>query len=290
MKYKTEAVKNNIIDRSLLNVSCHDYHHGNSLHLLKLSYAAYAGTLDGIAAKKDCSITEKFVADAGYQMKRIETRRGIYAPNAIIVWDDTDIIIAFQGIEPTAWNQWATDIHLFKKPFCTGEAHRGFVNSVELIWPAIMKCLQTLYVSKRERVFVTGHSLGAGMSQVASAKLMFEEGIRPAAVYNFGCPRALSSEGVRIYNEQLGDCTYRVVNNNDIVCMLPPEIMGFSHVGQFKYISSQGELLDNPEFWLVLRDGLRSSIKALAKLNPISGLTNHHPLAYIKSLEKLNTQ
>lgn len=161
----------------------------NALHMMKLSYAVYAGTTDNVGSREDWSITERLVRDAGYDIHKIEAKQGLYEPNAMICWDEENVFLIFRGTEPTAWNQWATDALAKRIPFCIGKAHRGFLSAVEVIWPEIVSRLQQVDPDKRKLLFVGGHSLGAGMSQVASAKLAFtEENRPPAAVYNFGCP------------------------------------------------------------------------------------------------------
>ena len=125
------------------------------------------------------------------------------------------------------------------------------------------------------------------MSQVGASKLEFEETLHPAAVYNFGCPRAFNFDGANLYNQRLGSRTFRVVNNNDIVCNVPLELMGFSHVGQFKYLTPDGGLRDDPSSWWLLLDGAWGNVKALADLNAADILTDHLPQNYTESLRKL---
>jgi len=280
-------MKERTIDRSQFHGAIRKYNDYNSLHIMKLCYAVYAGTTDTVGADEDWDITEKLMMDAGYKMKHFDARKGIYEPNAMVVWDDDNVFLVFRGTEPTSWNQWATDANLLRKPFCIGEIHRGFANSVELIWSNIMECLNNVYLGKEKRLFIAGHSLGAGMSQVAASKLEFEEELHPTAIYNFGCPRALNCEGAKQYNQRLGSCTYRVVNNNDIVCNVPLEIMGFSHVGQFKYISASGELRDDLSDWRLLLDGVWGGAKALSDLKIAAFITDHLPPSYTKKLENL---
>ncbi len=279
-------MKNYVIDRNKFNPSS-NWSASNALHMMKLSYAVYAGTTDNIGASEDWSITEKLVEGAGYQMQKFEKRDGIYEPNAMVCWDDNTVFLIFRGTEPLSWNQWTTDVNLFRKPFCIGEVHQGFANSVELIWPEIMECLREVYIGKANLLFVGGHSLGAGMSQVGASKLEFEETLHPAAVYNFGCPRAFNFDGANLYNQRLGSRTFRVVNNNDIVCNIPLELMGFSHVGQFKYLTADGNLRDDPSSWWLLLDGTWGNIKAWADLNPADIITDHLPQNYTESLRKL---
>lgn len=257
----------------------------NALHMMKLSYAIYAGTTDEVGSSENWSITEKLVSEAGYEMRRIEATLGIYDPNAMICWDQDNLFLIFRGTEPTAWNQWLTDFLIKKVRFCTGKAHQGFLKAVDLIWPKIVNCLQEVDPEKRKRLFVGGHSLGAGMSQVASARLASTTASRvPEAVYNFGCPRALDSAGARAYNERLGVNTFRVVNNNDLVCSLPPEWLGFSHVGQLRYLTSGGDVLENPTPERLHLEAALGKIRALAKLKGFDFVSDHLPHHYAKQL------
>lgn len=280
-------MKNFVIDRKEFTSSS-DWHTSNALHMMKLSYAVYAGTTDDVGAKEDWSITDRLVRKAGYEIRKVEAKDGIYEPNAMVCWDDTNVFLIFRGTEPTAWNQWATDANIVKASFCIGEVHEGFLTSVELIWPQIVSCLQEANLSQQKSLFVGGHSLGAGMSQAAVSKLEFEEErLQPTAVYNFGCPRALNLNGADLYNERLGSRTYRVVNNNDIVCGIPLESMGFSHVGRLRYLTSDGKLLDDPASARLKLDRLLGRIRSLAKLNPADFVTDHLPDNYTKILSAI---
>ena len=279
-------MNNYIIDRSEFD-SSGNWSVSNAFHMMKLSYAVYAGTTDNIGSSEDWSITETLVNSAGYGVKKIETHEGIYEPNAMICWDEHNVFLIFRGTEPLSWNQWATDADLFKKPFCVGEIHGGFATSVESIWQQIMETLKEVYDAEHKLLFVGGHSLGAGMSQAATSKLEFEESINPAAIYNFGCPRAFNVDGADLYNQRLGSKTFRVVNNNDVVCNVPFENMGFSHVGQFKYLTSDGKLWDDPSYWRQFIDSVSGGARALTELNPVDSITDHLPQNYTACLKRL---
>ena len=277
----------------------------NALHMMKLSYAVYAGTTDiekGLP-KEDWGITERLVSEAGYDFQKIEDRRGLNEPNAMVCSDENTVFLIFRGTEPASWRQWATDANTIKTPFSVGQtfigkAHSGFLSQVDLIWERIVAILNVLGRDNRSRqLFVGGHSLGAGMSQIACAKLWFEdESLHPAAVYNFGCPRALNPDGAGFYNERFASRTYRVVNNNDIVCRIPLKkrtisilgghsiIGGFSHVGRLKYITADGALLDK----FPTEKGFRMSLRRLNSLDKLDFATDHLPDHYIESLNALH--
>jgi len=288
--------KNEFVPSSLWSVS-------NALHMMKLSYAVYAGTTDiekGLP-KEDWGITERLVNAAGYDFRKIEGQRGLNVSNAMVCSDENTVFLVFRGTEPASWRQWATDANTIKAPFAVGQtsigkAHSGFLSQVDLIWEKIVGGLKEVGRDNRPRqLFVGGHSLGAGMSQIACAKLWFEdESLHPTAVYNFGCPRALNPVGAGFYNERFASRTYRVVNNNDIVCKIPLKktalrvgghsiIGGFSHVGQLRYITADGKLLDK----LPAATGFRRGLRRLAALEKLDFAIDHLPDHYIASLSAL---
>jgi len=281
-----------------------DWSISNAIHMMKLSYAVYAGTTDierGLP-KEDWGITERLVSEAGYTFHKIEDRKGLNEPNAMVCSDENNVFLIFRGTEPSSWRQWATDADTFKSPFLVGQtsigkAHNGFLSQVELIWEKIVASLKEVGRDSHPRqLFVGGHSLGAGMSQIACTKLLFEDqNLHPTAIYNFGCPRALNTNGADFYDERLASRTYRVVNNNDIVCRIPLKkrtfsfagghsfIGGFSHVGQPRYLTADGKLLNR----IPGRRGFRGVLKRLASLDKLDFATDHLPDHYLDSLSAL---
>jgi hypothetical protein len=127
-------LKKYVIDRNEF-VPSSDWSSSNALHMMKLSYAVYAGTTDNVGLPEDWSVTERLVLGAGYKLQIIEKRKGIYEPNAMVCSDENCVFLIFRGTEPTAWNQWATDAQTFRTPFGDGEVHTGFLSTVDLIWP-----------------------------------------------------------------------------------------------------------------------------------------------------------
>lgn len=271
----------------------------NALHMMKLSYAVYAGTTDNVGAREDWSLTERLVRGAGYELRKIESRDGIFEPNAMLCWDDANVFLVFRGTEPTAWNQWATNANCSIAPFCIGGVHKGFLKSVDLIWPQVIQGLRDIRANGTRRLFVGGHSLGAGMSQAAVSRLAFEPGgFDVCAVYNFGGPRALDVTAAMQYNQRLGARTFRVVNNHDIVCEVPLEVMGYAHVGQLRLMNAEGRLQDAAEAMKPagLLDKFRAfqgldaqaRILALRELEPSAFVTDHLPDRYTGKLAALN--
>jgi len=76
--------------------------------------------------------------------------------------------------------------------------------------------------SKKTKIFVTGHSLGAALASLFSYVLLlcdYESSI--ASVYTFGQPLVGNFQYAKIMNEKLGSRFHRWVNHNDIVCRIP---------------------------------------------------------------------
>jgi hypothetical protein len=97
-------------------------------------------------------------------------------------------------------------------------AHQGFTKALDSVWEAIDHALDHLTCP----VFYTGHSLGAALATLAASRR------RPHAVYTFASPRV----GNGAFVDSLGSLpVYRVVDDQDALTRLPPESLGFRHVG-----------------------------------------------------------
>lgn len=96
--------------------------------------------------------------------------------------------------------------------------HKGFRKALDSVWDEIEKELSQLVCP----IFYTGHSLGGALASLAAARC------KPRAVYTFGSPR-VGNEAFAASLQTLP--IHRVVNNKDAAALLPPEILGFRHVG-----------------------------------------------------------
>jgi hypothetical protein len=83
-------------------------------------------------------------------------------------------------------------------------------------------------------LYITGHSLGGALATVALRYLEKVEGLKDqiAACYTFGSPRVGNAD----FESDIRSPVYRVVNFTDIVTFLPLFTMGFTHVGDVRYL------------------------------------------------------
>jgi len=181
---------------------------------------------------------------------------------ALVIADDTKIIVAFRGTEPTELEDWFTNIQTSKTPVRSGSVHTGFLKALQLVWKcptvqhdvfATIKQLRTNHQS----IWFTGHSLGAALATLAMAKLWWEDKIAANGLYTFGSPRVGDSEFVWAVENRFGSRIFRFVNHDDIVPRVPFYVRGYSHVGILKYLNSAGNLRAAPSW----RDRLKQWFK-----------------------------
>ena len=110
-----------------------------------------------------------------------------------------------------------------------GKVHRGFNEALDEVWPDLLPHIKNLHRNGC-KIWMTGHSLGAAFATLAASRFGNVQG-----VYTFGSPRV----GDGAFRENLKIRIYRIVNNDDIVPRVPPS-GGYVHVGELKYIDSNG--------------------------------------------------
>ena len=248
---------------------------GNAIHMLRHANLAYF-TEEEI---------KKSLALHGYECVYLTAKEGIYEPQGFFAYNEKVAILCFRGTEPTNFNDWLTDLSLLKTQFVWGQVHTGFYKSIDLLWPQIKEVLEKYYYGKPNKLFVTGHSLGAAMATVGAARIEAELLMHPVSVYTFGSPRVFDQMAANTYNAIMGSRTFRIVNNNDVVTDIPFEMMGFSHVGSFKYLDTNGMLKTDPSWWYLLLDGAFGAITDIGDFD-LDMLEDHCTTCYLDALKK----
>lgn len=124
--------------------------------------------------------------------------------------------------------------------------HSGFYGTVDNVFNRIVEIARAA-IAAGKKVFVTGHSKGAGECLILAGRLFWECAITVQPVYCFGCPRVFD-QAAQVAFEKIGLTVWRVVNANDVVCRLP-SLFGYHHVGQVAFFDSEGELSENPKLF-----------------------------------------
>jgi len=163
--------------------------------------------------------------------------------------------LVFRGTEQKT-KDYQIDADAIQEPVGDGDAevHEGFVKALDSVWKEVVSGLEKI----TSPVFFTGHSLGAGLATLAASRR------RPTAVYTFGSPRV----GNEAFCLSLKDMPiYRVVDDSDLVTKLPPEALGYRHVGELHQLTAPS----TSDFDLIH--------------HPPKPLADHAPINYVERLQ-----
>jgi hypothetical protein len=132
--------------------------------------------------------------------------------------------------------------------------HSGFYNNFLASFNMIKKYIDPFLQHGRRprKLFVTGHSLGAGIATVAAAYFMMQydwDKLPHTLVHvTAGSPRVLSKSMVTLLDERRVDFgnsakIYRVVKGKDMVTNVPPTSKDFHHMVPPVYISDTSKVI-----------------------------------------------
>jgi len=189
-------------------------------------------------------VTEKFNHKAGFtEVNFFEDK----TTQCFVASNEKFAIVAFRGSEARLREgdsdpgyllaDWMANFNFFPEKWGQGaNVHRGFKAALSEVWTDLEK-----HISKLQRnnlkIWFTGHSLGAALATLAADRYGNVQGL-----YTFGSPRV----GDQDFKADFKVNTYRFVNNSDIVTRVPPPSM-YCHVGELKYIDSEGRIYDHVE-------------------------------------------
>jgi hypothetical protein len=149
-------------------------------------------------------------------------------------------VVAFRGT--AGLRDIVTDLMAWRTRWAPGgKVHAGFACALRRVWPTLV-----LSLGEREgRLVYTGHSLGGALATLAATL------VPPDALYTFGSPRVGDSAFARLL-ERI-DPT-RITGCADLVCAVPPDWLGFSHVGTMSYLDRNGQVHRGPPQELTRED------------------------------------
>src|SRR5712692_2174233 len=145
---------------------------------------------------------------------------------------DHTLVVSFRGtVSP---DDWLHDLDAVPAPYEPvanfGVVHQGF----QLVYLAVRNSVLTQLGKATKgftRLILTGHSLGAAVSELAAPDLLRNAGLNvQPEVQNFAGPRAGHRDFASIFDVQIDVC-FRVVNVWDIVPHVPPTLALYEHGG-----------------------------------------------------------
>lgn len=228
-------------------------------------------------AYEDIATVENYLKEQNFKFKKIKYFEVENAQGYGISFP-TYTMLAFRGTEPTSFGDILADIKAWPADSETqGNVHAGFKGEVDKLWPSITKWIKNK--NQKDKFIVTGHSLGAAMATIVTSRLV-EEGFTNVVLYTYGSPRV----GDREWGKQFDNIeAYRFVNNNDIVCQVPP-FGYYSHVGDLHYMTYDMKIKTNMTWFQRFLDKGKGKLKAWSKFQLFDGLYDHLGSKYIKRI------
>jgi|WetSurMetagenome_2_1015567.scaffolds.fasta_scaffold01442_3 hypothetical protein len=206
--------------------------------LIRASHLAYAISADG-KQLVDSPETQADLDVTGYLKGRLTISQpaGRDGVDAFLFGRTrkNEYLLAFRGtLAPSLPSEqdffrvlqdWLADgkIELRTGSELAGQVHRGFLESLDHLWPGLEQLLTpAVRADLREGMplYVTGHSKGAAVAQLAAYRLA-QRGIRPSAVYTFAGPRPGDAAFAAAF-EATFPGALRFEHRDDLVPHVPP--------------------------------------------------------------------
>lgn len=183
-----------------------------------------------------------------------------------------DVAVVFRGTDFTSVRDWLTDIVF---PQSSGY-HGGILLAYLTVHARILQALQRI-VRPNTRVYVTGHSLGGGLAQIAALQLeptLLAAGVQrnDIVLYHFAGPRVLSPTRA----SELGSSVphhFAVLNKDDLVTHVPAQN---SAGNEFRHVPRVRVLY--PRRAMVTETGSSYQAAVLSPLTP--GVAAHYQSIY----------
>lgn len=161
-----------------------------------------------------------------------------YDTDGVVMSNDEVVIIAFRGTELTAgWNSALRDFIRTNANFVQApingfgqevKVHAGFWNAFQEVRDYIITLVKK-HRTSGQKVWVTGHSLGAAQAVLTAITLQTKK-IPVQGLYTYGCPRVGNDQFARLFPKMN---VQRYVYALDLVPMLPDDlILGYRHIGK----------------------------------------------------------
>ncbi|HNV70939.1 MAG TPA: lipase family protein [Candidatus Ozemobacteraceae bacterium] len=182
----------------------------------------------------------------------IDVRQKTADTQVMIMSNERLVIVVFRGSESSSGGSFSpvkaiydwilTDLNFFPKPVeywgRKVRVHRGFWNALDVVYPRLKTMVNDHLAGSDKRLWITGHSLGAGIVPLAAYRLAFD-GVPVYGVFSFAGPRVGNEEFTDLCRDRFPQFQ-RWVNDHDLVTMLPFPWLGFKHVSKPNNLYNDG--------------------------------------------------
>ena len=249
----------------------------NALRLAEASQLVYVPSWD--------EVEKKILGEWGFASFRPFDKEDA---EAFICGNDAVLILAFRGTQTL--EDWQTDFKVKLVKSSVGRVHRGFTESLDNIWEDIKQSIAQ-FCDKSQKIWITGHSLGAALAALAVDRLTEGEE-EVSGLYTFGQPRVGDKEFAENFDWKIKSRSFRFVNDEDIVTRVPPRLLGYEHIGTVRFFDYQGTLFKDNIAWKRWLSSCESgSARSLDRFSELKGqypnCTEDHSLnRYLANIRK----
>ncbi|MBF0502706.1 MAG: lipase family protein [Candidatus Riflebacteria bacterium] len=167
----------------------------------------------------------------------------------------SDVFLTFRGTETENFWDWRIDADVTQ---CVdrvlgengGQVHCGFSEALNTVWDDLQKVLSDWKVGESSKIWITGHSLGAAIAELAGARLSLtlpENSIR--SLYTFGKPKVGDARFSEFVDGKLAGRAFFIANNRDIVPRIPPEKWGYAPSGKL-WLINESHKIEPAHVWV----------------------------------------
>jgi len=234
----------------------------NAYLLMLACYYAYGNNLNvADFASFQAKFREVFTRWGLREFDFIDIRARTADTQAVVMSNEKLVVVVFRGSESrtggafdpvkTLYDWVLTDFNFFKLAVPLWgdgiKVHRGFYTAVDVAYPRLKTLVRDHLAGGDKRLWVTGHSLGAGLAPLAAFRLAFD-GIPVQGVAHYAGPRVGNEAFVTACRARL-PFLQRWVNDHDLVTMVPFTWMNFRHAGAANNLYPDGRvILGDQEF------------------------------------------
>jgi len=177
--------------------------------------------------------------------------------------NEDEVFVTIRGTEFTNWEDWKTNLDCAFTPGPYGNCHRGFRLDAVSIAQDVLDAL-TKHRIKKRKLYILGHSQGAGVSKQLAIHLLGLN-VEVHRAIGYGEPRNVDAYCAENLDNHFPGVFHRVVNNSDLVTRVPLRIMRYKHFGQLHYFMENGVYTTEISAWERFLDRMAGRVKDIGQ-------------------------
>lgn len=190
---------------------------------LSTALASHVAYMDKVSVQQNC---ESWQLEKCHFVEKDNTE-------CFVAGNSETAIVAFRGTEAKI-KDWLIDLNFIGTTQSYGRVHRGF-------WAAFQSVSDLLDVAIADlgtpKLILTGHSLGGALALIAAAEWFGKHDVH--SIYTYGQPAVGKGTFTEFMDGHISGAYHRVVNDDDIVPMVPPT---YRHTGKLSQFGAGNEL------------------------------------------------